>query len=917
MTNLLRRALPASVIVAIAALAAAAGLLAPAERLLSDLRTRALARAVDSDVVVVAIDAHSLKAMNRWPWPRDVHAELLERLDAAAPRAVFFDVDFSVPSGNADADAALAEALARPRDYPVILPAFWQKVSASNQTSRMLTEPLPALTASARVGLVNMFPGPDGLVRNAVHHDRFGARDYRSAGAILAGRTDLSSGAAYPVDFRIAPESFEYVSYAEVLRGAVGGSVFEDRVVMIGATAVELGDNVPVPVYRTVPGVALQATIYQTLAQGIPVPLSWPAPLVLSLILALAWTAIRRRGWRVQFGAALAAALAVANVSLYLHGAHDLLLPAVMPLLTIVLCLFTGVVLSANHQTLSALLAGVRLKRQQALISGVFSASIDGILVLDTDGHVRDANPAAARLFGTKRAALVGRAIRGFLPELAMHRDDDGRLRAERLELRATTPSGPVPVDVSLSPAGDDTDGLVTAIVRDVSERHRQQAVLRHQATHDPLTRLPNRTLLNRMLERLPTEGGRAALFMLDLDGFKSVNDTLGHGVGDEVLRALGKRLRQSLPADVKVFRIGGDEFAVLVSRYAGRNELKRLAQQIVDRVRAPVTAGGTELELGGSIGIALYPDHADSGTLLLQCADVAMYTAKRGLGSVEFYDADSDNNTLRNLKMTGALRTALAQQRMQLVYQPKIRLADGACVGVEALLRWQDPELGVVSPAEFVPLAENSELINTLTRFTLERAIRDHARWCARGIDVTVAVNLSARHLTDAAFVQEILALVDRHGLDPTRLELEITETALMDHPERARAVLAHLTRRGVRLAMDDFGTGFSSLAYLKHLNLHTLKIDRCFVQDLTRNLSDRKIVESTLSMAHSLDLEVVAEGIEEPAQAALLAELGCEQGQGYAISKPLAPEAFVEWYQDRTHTSAHRPPALRSVSA
>jgi diguanylate cyclase (GGDEF)-like protein len=391
---------------------------------------------------------------------------------------------------------------------------------------------------------------------------------------------------------------------------------------------------------------------------------------------------------------------------------------------------------------------------------------------------------------------------------------------------------------------------------------------------------------------------------MLDLDGFKKVNDTLGHGVGDQVLRALGKRLRQSLPAEVKVFRLGGDEFAVLVSSYRSRDELGRLADLIIDRIRAPVPASGNQLELGGSIGIALFPEHARTGTALLQCADVAMYTAKGSHADSAFYDPTDDHNTLRNLKMAGLLRSAIENQRLTVVYQPKLRLSDGVCCGVETLVRWHDADLGEVSPAEFVPLAERSDLIAHLTRFTLRQALRDHAGWCARGIDVDLAVNLSARHLTDEVFIHEILQLVHDRGLEPSRLELEITETALMNDPERARTVLSNLTRRGIRLAMDDFGTGFSSLAYLKHLNLHTLKIDRCFVQDLERSVSDRKIVESTLSMAHSLDLSVVAEGIETDTQASLLTALGCDIGQGYGLARPMSAESFAQWHQDHGHS-------------
>lgn len=901
---------PAAVIAAVTLVAAAAGLLTPLDRTASDLRTRVLAGEVDSDVVIVAIDAYSLKRMNRWPWSRSVHARLLERLQTADPRAVFFDVDFSVPSGDAAADAALAEVLQQPRDFPVLLPAFWQEVSAGAQTSRMLTTPLPELQENARTALVNVFPGADGLVRETVHVDRFGSREYRSAGAWLAGAERLKVAAAYPVDFRIDPESFDYVSYVDVLEGRIEPARFRGRTIMVGATALELGDNLPVPVHRAIPGVVLQAMIFETLVRGLPQQLPDALPIALMLTVLLAWGRFAQRGWRAQLAFAIGATLFIGAISLLLHAGLDMLLDPAVPLLATVLALFAGVMRSADRQSLQAMLSTLRLKREQALISGVFQASIDGILVLDGDGRIREANPAAARLFDTRRAALIGRSLRHFVPDLDSDRAAE---RAERLELRAVTTKGERPVELSLSPVSTDERAMTTVIVRDISERKRQQAVLRHQATHDPLTRLPNRTLLNRLLERLNRDGGRAALFMVDLDGFKSVNDTLGHGVGDDVLRILGKRLRQALPADVRVFRIGGDEFAVLVARHAGEAELRRLAQEVLQRIREPLTVGTTRLELGASVGIALFPAHAHTGVMLMQCADVAMYTAKRGRYGIEIYDPKNDHNTLRNLQMNGALREALAAERLSVVYQPKVRLSDGACVGVEALARWQDPQLGNVSPAEFVPLAERSDLIDMLTRFTLGRAIRDHARWCARGIDVSMSVNLSARHLTDPGIVDHIVSAVAEHGLDPSRLELEITETALMEHPERARAVLAQLTRHGIRLAMDDFGTGFSSLAYLKHLNLNVLKIDRCFVQDLEHSSSDRKIVASTLNMAHSLDMEVVAEGIETAGQRAVLAELGCDVGQGFGLGRPMPAHAFPGWFSER-----HRArPALRAAAS
>ncbi len=286
---MLRRWIPAVVVYVVTALATAAGLLAPAERLVGDLRAQLQSHAVKSDVVIVAIDAQSLKALNRWPWSRGVHAALLERLRRAAPRAVFFDVDFSVPSGSPAADAALAAALARPRGFPVVLPAFWQSAGAGTRGRRILTEPLPALARSARVGLVNVFPDDDGLVRDAVHRDGFGARDYRSASAILAGRNDLQNVTAYPIDFRIAPQSFTYVSYSDVLAGRVPDQAFTGRTVLVGATALELGDQVPVPVYRTIPGVTPPGPAVRESAPGPAAELPALATLALTGLVTLLW----------------------------------------------------------------------------------------------------------------------------------------------------------------------------------------------------------------------------------------------------------------------------------------------------------------------------------------------------------------------------------------------------------------------------------------------------------------------------------------------------------------------------------------------------------------------------------------------------------------------------------------------------
>ncbi|MGE0622027.1 MAG: EAL domain-containing protein [Pseudomonadales bacterium] len=903
-----RRWLPPIVGIALTIVAASLDLLSPLDRMFSDFRSELLEQEVDSDALIVAIDARSLRELNEWPWSRARHAALLERLDAAGPRSVFMDIDFSVTSDDAAADAALAEVLGRPRDHTVILPVFWQDASIATSHTRVLTEPLAAFAATTSTGLVNLSPGPGGLVREALHRDRFGDRDYFSPGALLAERTDVAFGRSYPIDFRISPQSFNYVSYVDVLNGRIPDSAIRDRRVFVGATALELGDNVPVPLHRTLPGVTLQAIIYETLRGGVPhTAPTWAAALALLVVLAASAAGGTRR-WSVQLGIWIALIVSISVVSLQALATFDILLNTAAPMVLGTLCFLASLIATADREAMAAFLAGLRLNRERALVSGVFAASIDGILVIDTDGRILEANQAAADYFGSSASELTDQSILTLLPGLprsTQATQRTGVIEAGRWELDARGAGGRSPVELSISPAQSAAASLLTVILRDIGERHRQQALLRHQATHDPLTGLPNRTRLSRDLKTL-TDMRTAALFMLDLDGFKKVNDTLGHRIGDDLLRELGKRLRRDLPKNVRIYRIGGDEFAVLVARHGGQPELETLAGVILERVREPVKAGSMVLELSGSIGISLYPQHARDGDMLLQCADVAMYAAKASHVGVELYDAAADHNTVRNLKLAAALRRAVKHEQLRVVYQPKVRLSDGLCVGVEALVRWTDPELGEVSPGEFIPVAETSDLIEPITRFTLNRAIRDHVRWCAKGIDIGVSVNLSARHVADPGFVEEILRIVNWHGLHPSRLELEITETALMQDPERARQVLTRLTSQGIRLAIDDFGTGFSSLAYLKHLRLHTLKIDRCFVSELRTRESDRKIVSSTLSMAHSLDLEVVAEGIETEAQASLLTSMGCDLGQGFVFAKPMSAEEFAPWVHSRSELPA-----------
>jgi diguanylate cyclase (GGDEF)-like protein/PAS domain S-box-containing protein len=428
---------------------------------------------------------------------------------------------------------------------------------------------------------------------------------------------------------------------------------------------------------------------------------------------------------------------------------------------------------------------------------------------------------------------------------------------------------------------------------------------LRYQALHDPLTGLLNRTALHNdcreAIEAARKHDGHVALMLLDLDRFKEVNDTLGHKVGDELLRYIGPRVQQTLNHHGSgCYRLGGDEFAVLLGNVNDPADAEHLGELVIQALRLPFQAGGMNLEIGGSIGVAVFPDHGTDSHALLRCADVAMYAAKHSTHPVALYHADLDANTPERLTLIGELGTAIRENRLELHYQPKIDLARQQIVGCEALVRWNHPTLGMIPPSKFVPLAEMSDLIQPLTYLVVEKALRQLSEWQSMGLDINVSVNLSVRNLLDQGCASKLEQLFETFPADPALLELEITETALMSDPDRALEQIQRISAFGVRLSIDDFGTGYSSLAYLKRLPLHALKIDRSFVSDMLHDEQDLIIVRSTINLAHSLGLDVVAEGVEDRSTAEALRALDCDFAQGFYYNRPVTAETLLAWAED-----------------
>jgi diguanylate cyclase (GGDEF)-like protein len=439
---------------------------------------------------------------------------------------------------------------------------------------------------------------------------------------------------------------------------------------------------------------------------------------------------------------------------------------------------------------------------------------------------------------------------------------------------------------------------------------------LRHDSMHDALTGLPNRAYLQRQLAAALEEvaDGRSAgvaVMILDLDGFKEVNDTLGHQHGDQLLIEVGTRLQTAVGPAGLVARLGGDEFAILLSGTDDEDRAVRVGRRLLRSLEQPVTLDGLEIEVGGSMGLALAPAHATDPAALLKRADMAMYDAKASTGGLRVYEADPDSDNPRPLMLVSELRTALHQGRIEVHVQPQARMATGETVSVEALVRWNHPELGSVPPDEFIPVAERSGLIGLVTTRVLDLSLAAVADWRRQGVDLGVAVNLSTRSLHDADLVDEVSRLLRRHGVPASRLTLEVTEGSVMADPARAIALLHQLRALGVRLSVDDFGTGYSSLSYLKSLPVNEVKIDRSFITHLGEQGADAAIVRAIVDLGGHLGLEVVAEGVEDQPTWDLLTSIGCDLVQGWHLSRAMPVTDLVPWL----HAREARRPALRAL--
>jgi diguanylate cyclase (GGDEF)-like protein/PAS domain S-box-containing protein len=810
----------------------------------------------------------------------------------------------------------------------VVLPAI-QVPDEAGSTGKGSVEMPPLSSFRSRSVLASsaLYPDGDGLIRRYPMEDVFAGKSTPSLAAAMFGIVAASRRSFY-IDLGIKPDSITRIPMADVVSGRFDPGVVAGKAVIVGTTAPEMAGAVAVAPGRSFPPVVVHALALESLSRGRAL---YRAGSVVIFLVALALVLLLHAPLaRMTPGKWIAAVLAASAGCFVLSVVVQTVFPVILdvsPWILVTLGLYgTTSARRSEQRTAQIRLAGAKARRAERVMEHVVENSFDAVIVISEDGRIENFNGAAERMFEYAASAAVGSLVAELVRPVEGEQGSEPAtdLFVPSPEVREVVgwrrDGSQFPVELRVSEFIGDAGRSRVGILRDITERKAHERALEHQARHDSLTGLPNRVMLRERVVQALNDARRndstVAFLILDLDRFKEINDTLGHHVGDMLLQQIGERLQSALRQSDTIARMGGDEFAALLPG-ADAPTAREIAKRLIASLVPPFDVQGLALGVEASIGIAMFPADGKDASDVIQRADVAMYVAKRKRMGIAVYERGQDYNSVRHLTLNGELRKAIDEGHLILYYQPKISAKTGRIVGAEALVRWQHALFGMIPPDDFIALAEHSGLIKPLSRWVLKEAMRQAADWRRKGFPITMAVNVSARNITEKGMPQEIASLLESNGLPPELLICEITESVIMEDRRRSFEVVSELVGLGVAIAIDDFGTGYSSLAYLRQLPATEIKIDKSFVMKMDRDKDNAVIVSSTIQMAHSLGLKVVAEGVETERIWSDLLALGCDYGQGYLFSRPVPPGEFADLLEVSAGTSSFLPLASMAQHA
>ncbi len=890
------------------------------DNLIYDFESSLIEIPVDDNIVIVAIDDKSLQKLGRWPWSRAVHARFLDQLTKTDVTAIGFDILFMEPDPlKPNDDKQLLEAIKR--NGRVVLPVL----TNIEENSIVNTKTLEHIMDAAILSHVNMIFDDQGVIRQFDLNIMLNNGDTLPSMALALYRKTEGDSKAFKLEkknrifvaFSNPPGQFQVVSYADVLLDVKVRQSLKGKVVLVGVTASGLGASLATPgarESRLMSGVEFHANALNALyTEAVIVPLKRPGYWLISLLLIVIPVLTYRL---CKLGMTLVLALGF----LVLTCISSFLLLSIFQLwfapLSTLLCLMLSYPLWSLRKLKQLNLS---LFKEHENASAILKAIEESIVVTNKQGEIEYMNPAAEKMFActlsdvklspfSELYEIIEQDEQTFVGSNTLAKDDKETNVEVQLIKNRYDEEYAVRFSSQLVYAESGLlDGTVYALsdLTEINDVSRQNAFT---AAHDVLTGLPNRSLLQGLMEQAIKNATREsmgfAVLFIDLDGFKKINDAMGHTSGDLLLQEVANRLSNWARDSDTISRWGGDEFIIMLDKMGSSSDVSYVVEKIKYSLSQPYTLNNQEVFVTPSIGISLFPDDGKDVNILLEKADAAMYNVKEsGRNNFCFYSQSLETEAKERLLLESELRQALKNDEFEVYFQPQVSLVSGRISGVEALIRWKHSKKGMLNPDQFISLAEESGLIVPMGQWIVKAVCRQLKIWKDKEVPlIKIAINISARQFSQKDLVSMIIEEIEFHDIDGNLLQLEITESMIIQDINLVVEVMDELKAVGVSIAIDDFGTGYSSFEYLKKLPIDKLKIDKSFIANVTNNLDDASIVQAVVAMAHNMNMEVIAEGVETEEQVKFLLKNKCDCAQGYLFSKPLSVEKVEEFIKKFT---------------